>query len=135
MVNSMKFSLRFTVYSLQIAGLFFQVSSHAGELADPTRPPSSISAPVAEPGVEIADRAASLQSVIISKNRRAAIIDGQTIELGGKMGEVRLLEVNAGNVVIKTNRGREVLMLFPDVSITRADAPRTRKSVISGEKK
>lgn len=118
---------------LSAAGLFLSVSSFAEELVDPTRPPASIAAPVAEAVVQ----AAGLQSIIISRNRRAAIIDGQTVELGDRLGDARLIEVNAAGVVLKSNKGRQVLMLFPDVKITRAQVTpvRNHKPVTSGEKK
>ena len=41
-----------------------------------------------------------LHSIIISKTRRAAIIDGQTVELGEEHGNAKLVEVNEGNVVL-----------------------------------
>jgi len=37
--------------------------------------------------------------------------------------------------VLKTNKGRRVLNLFPDVKITRTEAMRTHPSVTNGEKK
>lgn len=90
----------------------------AEEFADPTRPPAAIAAPVAGGGT--ADEPPSgLQSVIISKTRRAAIIDGETVELGGKHGDARLIEVNEGSVVLKGVQGRQVLTLFPDVKLSR----------------
>lgn len=87
---------------------------YAEELQDPTRPPAIIAAPVAASG-EVETKPLGLQSVIISKDRRAAIIDGATVELGGKHGDARLVEVNEDNVVLKSAKGRQVLTLFPDV--------------------
>lgn len=122
---------------LLFVGLFLSVCGFAEELTDPTRPPVSIAAPIAEAGAVVA--ATGLQSVIIGKNRRAAIIDGQTVELGGRIGEAKLIEVNPAGVVLRTAQGRQVLMLFPDVKImrvkTEAATVRTRKRVTSGERK
>lgn len=84
---------------------------NAEELPDPTRPPVSIAAPAAAAGAA----PAGLQSIIISPIRRAAIIDGETVELGGKHGDARLIEVSEGSVVLKGAQGRQVLTLFPDV--------------------
>ena len=42
-----------------------------------------------------------LQSTIISISRRAAIIDGKTVELWAKHGNARLIEVNEGSVVLQ----------------------------------
>lgn len=88
----------------------------ADVLPDPTRPPSEISAPAATEG-EVAE--SGLQSVIIAPGRRAAIINGQTVELGGKYGDARLIEVNERGVVLRGPQGREVLPLFPGVDIKR----------------
>ena len=96
---------------------------HAEELTDPTRPPAPITAPVPASGVEAAPAPAGLQSIIISKNRRAAIIDGETVELGGKHGDAKLIEVNEGGVVLRGAQGRQVMTLFPGVKMTPVKVP------------
>lgn len=58
-----------------------------------------------------------LSSIFISKTRRAAIIDGEVVELNDKHGDDRLTEVNETSVVLKGAQGRKVLMLFPDVKM------------------
>ncbi len=75
----------------------------AEELPDPTRPPAELAAPA---GGAAASQLPGLQSIIISRDRRAAIIDGKTIELGGKYGDSKLIEVNEGNVVLGSAQGR-----------------------------
>jgi len=55
----------------------------AQTLADPMRPPDELSARPRGPAPNI------LRSIIISPTRRAAIINGQTVELGEKVGGVR----------------------------------------------
>lgn len=95
---------------------------HAEDLPDPTRPPASIFAPVAGARQQATENQSSgLHSVIISETRRAAIIDGQTVELWGEHGGARLIEVNEGGVVLQRAQSRQVLTLFPDVKITRKD--------------
>jgi len=100
-----------TWFLLSIA--LFSNAAAAEELPDPTRPPAFIAAPAASVGAEVAH--AGLQSIIISPIRRAAIIDGETVELDGKHGDARLIEVNEGSVVLTGAQGRQVLTLFPDV--------------------
>ena len=74
---------------------------------------------VAPAGGAAAYQPAGLQSILISKTRRAAIIDGENVELGGKYGDAKLIEVNEGHVVLRGVQGRRVVMtLFPDVKIT-----------------
>lgn len=91
--------------------------ANAEEMNDPTRPPASIYTPDDSSDAN-AKKPTGLQSIIISKQRRAAIIDGQTVELGGKYGDSKLIEVNEGNVVLLSARGKQVLTLFPGVRIT-----------------
>ena len=99
---------------------------HAEDFPDPTRPPASILAPAAGAGAgreAKAEHSAGLHTVIISKTRRAAIIDGKTVELWGEHGNARLIEVNEGGVVMQRAKSRQVLTLFPGVKITRKDLP------------
>lgn len=114
------------------------VFGYAEELPDPTRPPVSIAEPAVEAGV-VAYQPEGLQSIIIGKHRRAAIIDGQTVELGGRHNDARLVEVNESNVVLRTAGGRQVLKLFPDVKITsksdKADSPSNREKARAGTHK
>lgn len=99
--------------------------AHAEDLNDPTRPPAAIAAPVTG-SATVEAQPSGLQSVIISKTRRAAIIDGETVELGGKHGDARLIEVNEGSVVLKSAKGRQVLTLFPDVKLSRKNEVDTK---------
>ena len=91
------------------------VAGNAEELLDPTRRPVSLDAGAAgKPSL-------GLQSIIISKNRRAAIIDGETVELRGKHGDATLIEVSENGVVLQGSQGRQVLTLFFDVKIMQKE--------------
>lgn len=113
---------------IRVGGLFLLSAMSwcvsAEELSDPTRPPAAVAGPVAG-GTPEESQPSGLQSIIISKTRRAAIIDGETVELGGKHGDARLIEVNEGSVVLKSANGRQVLTLFPDVKLSRKKQART----------
>ena len=87
----------------------------AEALPDPTKPPAEVAAPAAA-----ASSASGLQSVLIAPRRRAAIINGQTVELGEKYGEARLVEVSERGVVLRGPQGRQVLTLFPGVEMKQA---------------
>lgn len=91
----------------------------AESLPDPTRPPAEISAPPALAGQAAAPDVNRLQSIIISPTRRAAIISGQTVELGAMHGDARLVEVKENGVTLQGAEGRQVLALFPDVEIRK----------------
>ena len=99
----------------------------AEDLPDPTRPPASIFSPLGGTGVAhempAENHARGLHTIIISETRRAAIIDGQTVELGEEHAGARLIEVNEGGVVLERGQSRQVLTLFPDIKITRKKEP------------
>lgn len=95
--------------------------AYAEDLADPTRPPATVLAPAGDSRLA-SRKPAGLQSVIVSKNRSAAIIDGQTIELGGKYGDVRLIEVSDTGVVLQGTHGKRVMTLFPGVDMSKNKA-------------
>lgn len=94
------------------------------QLADPTRPPVEIAAPAAAGEGVAAGGAASgavpantgLQSIILrQEGRPAALINGTVVELGGKVGEMRLVKVEEDAVVLLGPEGRETLKLIPGV--------------------
>lgn len=84
-----------------------------GQLADPTRPPAALTAPAPDaPAAEAA--AAGLQSVIMRKNGKpAALINGEVVELGDKLGEAKLVKITEDAVVLRGPQGEETLRLTP----------------------
>lgn len=99
----------------------------ADDLPDPTRPPAFLMGTGTGSGTvpgqwSSGSPSSGLQSTIISESRRAAIIDGKTVELWGKHGNAQLIEVNEGSVVLRTAQTRRVLTLFPDVKMTQRKA-------------
>ena len=86
----------------------------AQSLSDPTRPPAVLGmageAQTATPG------APQLQSILISRNpggRRVAVISGQTVRLGGRIGNAVLFQISQNEVVLKRGRTLETLQLSP----------------------
>ena len=79
-------------------------------LADPTRPPFSA------PGLG-ADQAPAagpeLQSVLISPTRKVAVIDGQTVPLGGRFRDATLTRITEAGVELHNGSRIEVLKLYP----------------------
>src|SRR5579859_2155199 len=82
------------------------------DLADPTRPPNSGAgvagdlAPVEGP---------QLQSVLISSTRNVAVINGQTVPLGGKFRDATLTRITESGVELRNGSRVERLRLFPQV--------------------
>ncbi len=88
--------------------------SAQAQLSDPTRPPPALSAAASDPtGVPLMANT-GLQSVILKKTGKpAALIDGVVVELGGKVGDARLVKVNEDSVVLRGPQGEETLRLMP----------------------
>jgi len=88
-------------------------SANADEiLHDPTRPPAILFAPQER---ETLDVGPVLQSVSFASGRRTAIISGQNVRTGSKVGEARVIRISETEVVLKTGNSLQRLKLFPDV--------------------
>jgi len=99
---------------------------------DPTRPPTGFAAEAPEGAV-----GNQLQSMMISPTRKAAIINGVVVELGGKYGDAVLMRVAEDEVVLKSGDSRQVLKLHPaveKVDIVRAE-PVTPAAATSAPRK
>ncbi len=97
------------------------VAQSAEQLADPTRPAMELVPGLAESDSDAVREVppAGLQSVIISSKREAAIINGVEVEIGGKVGDAKLIVVNETCVVLMGPQGRQVMHMFPSVSMTK----------------
>ena len=107
----------------------------AQTLRDPTRPP------VAATNIMAGKTRASgwiLQSVLISPERRYAIINGEVVALGASIAGAELISIAAERVTLRTREGLRVVYLFPDVSrLGMADASSDKSKHMSepeGEK-
>jgi hypothetical protein len=100
------------------------VSTTAAQaLRDPTRPPAFASAKGAITGKnEITGWV--LQSVLISPERRYAIINGEVVPLGGSIAGAELVAIAEERVTLRTREGLRTLHLFPDVTRLDGDAAR-----------
>ncbi len=81
-------------------------------LHDPTRPPTVLFSPQEREPINVGP---VLQSVSLASGRRSAIISGQRVTTGSKMGEARVTSINETEVVLKTGNSLQILKLFPDV--------------------
>lgn len=98
----------------------------AQAMTDPTRPPAALAAEAPVGGGEGAvTQVRQLQTVIISPTRKAAIINGVLVNLGGKVGDAVLTRVAEDEVVLRSGDSREVLKLHPAVEIAPAGAKST----------
>lgn len=87
--------------------------AQSGALVDPTRPPSVDTLPQAATAPRPGPR---LQSVLISPNRRVAVIDGNAVGIGGKVGDATVASISEDAVVLKyADRRSETLQLITAV--------------------
>ncbi|MBR7800067.1 MSHA biogenesis protein MshK [Undibacterium sp. FT137W] len=83
------------------------------ELSDPTRPPNR----VLQSGMGLTVASGPiLQSILISANRKLAIIDGKAVRLNGKFGDQTLIRMTENEVVLKRGKQLQTLSLHPDLS-------------------
>lgn len=99
------------------AGLLWLAGAQAQVLVDPTRPPpeAMLAAPGTKP-VPGAGAASRLQSILISGRdggRRVAVVDGETVREGDRIGGAVVLRIRETEVVLRRGRETEVLKLFP----------------------
>ena len=97
---------------LLFAGMLSAVTApaEAQGLADPTRPPAGLAAPDVSGAVS---GGPVLQSVMLSSGRKAALISGQVVLLGGKYGSARLVRLTESEAVLKEGSETMVLRLYP----------------------
>jgi len=91
------------------------LSGGAQTMTDPTRPPPSVLP--AAPGGEEQVGAPSLQSVMISRTERSAIIGGERVKLGGKYRDAQVVRITETEVVLRSANGTETLRLYPGIEM------------------
>jgi len=91
-------------------------------LPDPTRPPPGLGATSGTAQATVPEAAAStvLQSVLISPNRKSAIIGGKAVSIGDRYGDALVVSISEGAVVLKSGNKLRTLRLFPEVEKRKA---------------
>lgn len=82
-------------------------------LLDPTRPPTV--APSQSPQATPEPPGPQLQSVLLAPGRKIAVINGESVALGEKLGGATLVRVSETEVVLKDGAEMRVLKLYPSV--------------------
>lgn len=101
-----------------VATLTSAAAAAQARLPDPTRPPQS--APGGDETAKPADKKAAksaprLQSILISPQRKLAVIDGHTVPLGGEVNGARLVAITERGVTLRRGAQTETLRLDPGV--------------------
>jgi len=129
---------------LMLLASFLAAMPAWAQLADPTRPPALAVPDSAGSIAPAAPVNSGLQSVILSrdgKQRPSALINGEVVQLGGLVGESRLVQVSEDHVVLLGPGGdREIMRLTPAAEKhQKVGAGRTAKTIgmnaIKGEKR
>ena len=84
-------------------------------LPDPTRPPATMSAPVAPSGAAAVSAGPQVQSILISLHpggRRLAVIDGKTLRQGQRINGALVEAIHPTEVVLRKGHQRQVLKLY-----------------------
>ena len=102
-------------------------AAQAQDGMDPTRPPAALTQPVTSAGTVAgtggtggttaqAERGwPQLQSILVSQRpggRRVAVIDGKLVRQGQRVGEARVVSIDAGSVRLQRGSQTQTLKLF-----------------------
>ena len=85
--------------------------AHAAPFADPTQPPVvSDSAGVSASG------GTRIESILIAPDRRVAVISGQQVTIGSRIGSGTVVRITETEVVVRGAEGEQTLKLFPELA-------------------
>jgi MSHA biogenesis protein MshK len=98
--------IRLSFVLMSLSGLV-----QASNLPDPTRPPVSVNTAVQ---IELPS-GPTLQLIRTLEGKRIAIISGQTVKVGTKFGDAKVMRIDEDRVVLRGPDGVQTLKLFPDV--------------------
>ena len=98
------------------------MTATAQVLTDPTRPPGAL-AQTAEAAGAVGGPV--LQSVMLSPERKVAVISGEMVVLGGRYGASRLVRLTESEAVLKNGAETTVLRMYPLVEKNIAGTKKT----------
>lgn len=101
-----------------LSAMLFVAPSVQAQLSDPTRPPAQLITPEAG-GVAAVPVESGMQTVIVRRRGKSgAVINGQYVEVGSKLGDKRVIRISESEVVLNGAGGREVIRLIPSIEKT-----------------
>jgi MSHA biogenesis protein MshK len=108
--------MRHGLFLLLLAG-FAGIGSAVAQVPDPTRPPDGVMTPESSGGV-IVPTESGVQAVIVrskGKGKSSAVINGQYVEVGDKLGDKKVLKITESEVVLQGEGEREIMKATPDI--------------------
>lgn len=98
-----------------ISGGLVWTAAVLAQVPDPTRPAGAVMTPDAGGGV-VAPAESAVQTVILRPGGKStAVINGQSVHVGGKLGDKRVVEISESEVVLRGVAGREVIKVTPAI--------------------
>ena len=107
-----------------MAGFALATAPAVAAMKDPTQPPAVLTQAAPE-GLRAPP---VLQSVIIAKGSRAAIIDGERVEVGRRFRDATVVRITEDEVVLRQDGVTQVLKMYPDVEKKTVKAPASASS-------
>ena len=110
--------------ALVVSACFQPLLAHAELLKDPTRPPDHILRPrglVTTTPAPSTDEQLRVTSIFASPESSTAVINGQRVSRGGKVGRARVLEIKANSVRLRRDGSTFTIHLFPKIPKTVAE--------------
>ena len=87
---------------------------HAAPFADPTQPP------VVSDSIGAATGGTRIESILIAPDRRVAVISGQQVTIGSRLGSGTVVRITETEVVVRGAEGEQTLKLFPQLTRSAA---------------
>jgi MSHA biogenesis protein MshK len=95
-----------------LAALLLACLAQAAPFADPTQPPATSDVDVST-GRLAGPR---IESILIAPDRRLAVISGQQVTVGSRVGSAAVVRITETEVVLRGAEGEQTLRLFPELS-------------------
>jgi MSHA biogenesis protein MshK len=124
MAEPLKARMRSCLTSAILPVMVAACPAHAEVLPDPTRPPAILS----NPDGAVAYQGPVLQSIYVSPSRREAMIDGQSVRVGGKVGGATVVGIADDAVLLREGKDLRTLRLFPNLVEMPALSAASRKT-------
>lgn len=93
-----------------LTALVFGSAAQAAPFADPTQPPNTTG--TASDPLSTGPR---VESILIAPDRRLAVINGEQVTLGSKLGVGAVVRITETEVVVRGPDGEQTFSLFPGV--------------------
>lgn len=103
--------------ALALLSLACMQSTQAAPFADPTQPPMQRG-----PGDAGTATGQRIESILIAPDRRVAVINGQQVTIGSRVGSGVVVRITETEVVLRRDDGEQTLKLFPEL-VRESTAP------------